>query len=82
LFGDNILDFRYILVDLTRYSKEYLYEFKNIAAAIFLLDQDINAIEFLERLKDIVINFSKLSSEEKTLLKGWIKINTYKKSEG
>ena len=50
LFGDNILDFRYILVDINRYSKEYLFEFKNIAAAIFLLDQDINAMEFLERL--------------------------------
>jgi len=53
-----------------------LYEFKNIAAAIFLLDQDINAMEFLERLKDIVINFNKLTSEEKLLLKGWIKNTT------
>ncbi|MBW9158753.1 Rpn family recombination-promoting nuclease/putative transposase [Clostridium sp. FP2] len=41
LFGDNILDFKYILVDINRYSKEYLCEFKNIASAIFLLDQDI-----------------------------------------
>ena len=38
LFGDNVIDFRYILVDINRYSKECLYEFKNIAAAIFLLD--------------------------------------------
>jgi len=76
LFGENILDFKYILVDINRYSKEYLYEFKNIAAAIFLLDQDINALEFLQRLKDIVINFSKLTPEEKLLLKGWIKNTT------
>nr|WP_304518886.1 Rpn family recombination-promoting nuclease/putative transposase [Clostridium estertheticum] len=76
LFGDNILDFKYILVDINRYSKEYLYEFKNIAAAIFLLDQDINAMEFLERLKNIVINFNNLTSEEKLLLKGWIKNTT------
>ena len=61
LFGDNILDFKYILVDINRYSKEYLYEFKSIAAAIFLLDQDINAMEFLERLKNIVINFNDIS---------------------
>lgn len=33
-------------------------------------------MEFLERLKDIVINFSKLTSEEKFLLKGWIKNTT------
>jgi len=76
LFWDNILDFKYILVDINRYSKEYLYEFKNIAAAIFLLDQDINAMEFLERLKNIVINFNNLTSEEKLLLKGWIKNTT------
>ncbi|MBU3172467.1 Rpn family recombination-promoting nuclease/putative transposase [Clostridium estertheticum] len=76
LFGDNILDFKYILVDINRYSKEYLYEFKNIAAAIFLLDQDINAMEFLERLKNIVISFNKLTSEERLLLKGWIKNTT------
>ncbi|HEY8889692.1 MAG TPA: Rpn family recombination-promoting nuclease/putative transposase [Clostridium sp.] len=76
LFGDNILDFKYILVDINRYSKEYLYGFKNIAAAIFLLDQNINAIEYLERLKDIVIGFNKLTSEEKLLLKGWIKNTT------
>ncbi|MBU3130718.1 Rpn family recombination-promoting nuclease/putative transposase [Clostridium tagluense] len=76
LFGDNILDFKYILVDINRYSKEYLYEFKNIASAILLLDQDINAMEFLERLKNIVINFNSLTYEEKLLLKGWIKNTT------
>ena len=65
-----------ILVDINRYSKEYLYKFKNIAAAIFLLDQDIDAMEFLERLKNIVINFNNLTSEEKLLLKGWIKNTT------
>jgi len=80
LFGDNILDFRYILVDINRYSKEYLYEFKNISAAIFLLDQNINAIEYLERLKNIVIGFNNLTSEEKLLLKGWIK-NTINDNE-
>ena len=53
-----------------------MYEFKNIASAIFLLDQDINAMEFLERLKNIVINFNSLTSEEKLLLKGWIKNTT------
>ncbi|MGH4120939.1 Rpn family recombination-promoting nuclease/putative transposase [Clostridium sp.] len=76
LFGDNVLDFKYILVDINRYSKEYLYGFKNISSAIFLLDQDINAMEFLERLKNIIINFNSLTSEEKLLLKGWIKNTT------
>ena len=33
-------------------------------------------MEFLERLKNIVINFNNLTSEEKLLLKGWIKNTT------
>ncbi|MBX4262604.1 hypothetical protein KTC96_06285 [Clostridium estertheticum] len=33
-------------------------------------------MEFLERLKNIVINFNDLTSEEKLLLKGWIKDTT------
>ncbi|MGK0466221.1 DUF4351 domain-containing protein [Clostridium sp.] len=33
-------------------------------------------MEFLERLKDIIINFNSLTSEEKLLLKGWIKNTT------
>ena len=37
-------------------------------------------MEFLERLKNIVINFNNLTSEEKLLLKGWIK-NTTKSDE-
>lgn len=38
--------------------------------------KNINAMEFLERLKDIVINFNSLTAEEKLLLKGWIKNTT------
>ncbi|MCB2340275.1 hypothetical protein [Clostridium estertheticum] len=33
-------------------------------------------MEFLERLKNIVINFNDLTSEEKLLLKGWLKNTT------
>ena len=33
-------------------------------------------MEFLERLKNIIINFNNLTSEEKLLLKGWIKNTT------
>ncbi|MBX4262612.1 DUF4351 domain-containing protein [Clostridium estertheticum] len=40
------------------------------------LYRDINAMEFLERLKNIVISFNKLTSEERLLLKGWIKNTT------
>ena len=43
--------------------QEDLYRRQDISSAIFLLDQNINRIEFYNRLKDI-IEFNKLSPEE------------------
>lgn len=72
LFGDNILDFRYSLLDINRFEKEELYKKRNITSAIFLLDQNINRIEFFERLKDIIVEFNNLTIEEKDQLKHWL----------
>ena len=42
-----------------------------------MLDQNINRIEFYNRLKDIIIGFNNLSIEEKMHLKHWlVNINT------
>lgn len=72
LFGDSILDFRYSLLDINRFEKAELYKKRDITSAIFLLDQNINRIEFFERLKDIIIEFNNLTSEEKAQLKHWL----------
>lgn len=72
VFGENILNFKYILLDINRFNKDELYKKDNISSAIFLLDQNINRIEFYERLKDIVVGFSKLTIEEKAQLKHWL----------
>lgn len=39
------------------------------------MDQNINRIEFYERLKDVVISFNNLTIEEKLQLKHWL-VNT------
>jgi predicted transposase/invertase (TIGR01784 family) len=72
IFGENILDFKYELIDINSYDKAELYERQNITSAVFLLDQDIDRIEFINRLKDIVIGFNKLTVKEKDMIKHWL----------
>ena len=72
VFGDNILNFKYEFIDINSYEKEELYNKQNISSAIFLLNQNINRIEFYNRLKDIIIGFNNLSIEEKMHLKHWL----------
>ncbi len=73
IFGDNIIDFKYSLVDVNNnYSKEELIENNSITSAIFLLDQKIDAEEFLNRIKSIALFFSNLNEKERMVLKHWI----------
>jgi hypothetical protein len=61
LFGENIIDFKYILIDINRYTKEELHEASNVISTVFLMEQskdDVNnLVEVLKRvqstLKDI-----------------------------
>lgn len=77
IFGENILNFKYEFIDINSYDKEELYNKQDISSAIFLLDQNIDRIEFYDRLKGIIIQFNKLSGEEKMQLKHWlVNINT------
>lgn len=55
VFADNILNFKYEFIDINIYGKDELYNKQDISSAIFLLDQNINRIEFYNRLKDIII---------------------------
>jgi hypothetical protein len=72
IFGENILDFKYELIDINSYDKTELYGKQNITSAVFLLDQDIDRIEFINGLKDIVKGFNKLTVKEKDMLKHWL----------
>lgn len=73
IFGNNIVNFEYILLDINRYEKEELIELGNITSAIFLLDQKIDVEEFVSRIKDIALYFDNLNEEEKMLLKHWLR---------
>lgn len=73
LFGNNIIDFEYILIDINKYEKEELMQLKNIASAVFLLDQKVDIEEFISRVKDIAIGFNNLSEEQKMMLRHWLR---------
>ena len=44
-----------------------------ISAAIFMLDQKVHYIEFINRLKEIVLTFDKLTENDKMKLRNWLR---------
>ncbi|SHH76692.1 Putative transposase, YhgA-like [Clostridium grantii DSM 8605] len=73
LFGNSIIDFEYSIFDVNnKYTKEDLIRNKNITSAIFLLDQKIDAEEFIERIKAIALFFANLTDKDRMVLKDWI----------
>lgn len=74
LFGNNIIDFEYILIDINKYEKEELMKLKNISSAVFLLDQKVDIEEFISRVKDIAIEFNSLTEEQKMMIRHWLRI--------
>ncbi len=73
LFGTNLLDFEYLLLDVNRYGKAELIEKQSIASAIFLLDQKTDVVEYLNRIATVAQAFNKLTDREKLELKNWIR---------
>ena len=76
LFSNNILNFSYDVFDISndeKFEKNKLIDIKNVTAAIFLLDQKMDALEFLERIKVIALYFNSLSDTEIKAIKNWIK---------
>lgn len=74
LFGNSLIDFEYILIDINKYEKEELMELKNIVSAVFLLDQKVDIEEFISRVKDIAMNFNSLTEKQKMMLRHWLKM--------
>ena len=76
LFGNNILNFTYDVFDISndkRFEKDKLVASQNVTSAIFLLDQKMDALELLERIKVIALYFNSLSETEIKAIKNWIK---------
>jgi len=73
MFGNNVVDFEYVLLDVNRYNTKELMQKGDISSAIFLLDQDNNMNELLLKIRDIALYFDNLSDKDKNLIKHWLR---------
>ncbi|GAA0077113.1 Rpn family recombination-promoting nuclease/putative transposase [Clostridium sp. CTA-5] len=73
LFEGNILDFNYMLFDINRYSDDELLNISNMISAVFLLDQEIDEEELIRRLKKMIYILKKVSPEQFSVFKQWLK---------
>jgi hypothetical protein len=49
-FGEYVLDFKYILIDVNRYNETDLWEMANLIGGVFLLDQNVAPEVYHQRL--------------------------------
>jgi predicted transposase/invertase (TIGR01784 family) len=72
-FGEYVLNFRYILIDVNRYDKKTLLELANLIGSVFLLDQKVGKDEIILRLKELIAVLRKFSPDEFNLFRIWLK---------
>ena len=72
IFQDYVLDFKYILIDVNRYSPEDLIELSNVIGSAFLLDQKCDIIELENRIKAVCELMSKMENNQLQLFITWV----------
>ncbi|WP_058953351.1 Rpn family recombination-promoting nuclease/putative transposase [Clostridium tyrobutyricum] len=73
LFGENIIDFRYILFDVYRYDESQLEKMANMVSTVFLLDKEINKEDLMKKLRLTAYVLKKITPEQFDILKMWLK---------
>lgn len=79
LFGENIINFKYILFDINRYSEKELVDRGDVSSAVFLMDQNDSIKNLIDRVSKIAKEFEKLSDRDKNILIRWIESNKFEK---
>jgi len=72
LFEEYILNFRYFLIDVHRYTEAELLTLSNLIGAVFYLDQKTTRQELIPKLRKIMGAMRSLSPEHSQLLKVWV----------
>ncbi|MFD2115174.1 Rpn family recombination-promoting nuclease/putative transposase [Paenibacillus yanchengensis] len=72
IFGSELLNFEYLLVDVVRYTEEDLLQLSNTIGAFFLLDQTEEVPQLLGRLTKLAHIIKQLPSENKDKLLTWM----------
>jgi len=72
LFGEELLNFRYILIDVHRMSEPALFQWSNLMGAVFYLDQSDSLADILQRLQTLIGTIQRLSPEQQQLFFTWV----------
>jgi len=73
-FGEELLDFGYVLIDVNRYGEEELLRLANAIGAAFYLDRPVeDTAELVERLRKVLELLKRMSVEEQARLVQWIR---------
>ncbi len=71
LFGRQIVDFQYILINVHSYDEKQLLDLSSLISSVFLVDQAGDLEEIIERLKKLTVTVKQLDEEEFILFKNW-----------
>lgn len=72
LFGGQVVDFEYILIDVARYSEEQLLSLANTIGAVFLIEQANDREQLLNRLRKLMGTIRDMPEEKQQLFVAWI----------
>jgi predicted transposase/invertase (TIGR01784 family) len=72
LFGSELLNFEYLLIDVARYTEEDLLALSNTISSVFMLDQTESLEQAQDRLHRLRGIIQQLPEESRNLLHIWI----------
>ena len=72
MFGNNLLNFNYVLFNVKNYTEKELLEMASLMSSVFYIEQGRRKDEFKERVIKLLRANRNLSPREMKLLFGWI----------
>ncbi|WGU95030.1 Rpn family recombination-promoting nuclease/putative transposase [Paenibacillus dendritiformis] len=72
MFGSELLNFEYVLIDVARYTEEELLALSNTIGSVFLLDQTEDQTQLLDRLGKLMHTIQQLPEDSQQQLVAWM----------
>lgn len=72
MFGSELLNFEYLLIDVARYTEEELLSLSNTIGSVFLLDQTEDQEQLLDRLAKLVNTIQQLPEDSQQKFVAWM----------
>lgn len=77
-FGDELLDFKYILLDVHEYEEKDLLALSNLIGSVFLLEKKPEVSAFVKQLEELAVVLEKLPNDLFNLFQAWLKLMTFR----